>query len=405
MGGLRGGEALLISTFVVISMLSILHFKSSSPKSSHDAAIASLKEEVDELRSLLRRERGTLAVRDAREVVPPAFRMLGGNPGNRPSSVKRTPAPKEGRWGGPGQVYDGLTDAKHLGGSTDEDHAGRTPGMWVWLMKAVTVKSVVDVGCGRGISTRWFMDHGADVLCIEGANDAIEKSYLPRNKIVAHDFQLGPYWPDKTYDLAWCIEVLEHVKRPYMANYQAIFHKSAIIIASHSPWGGHHHVEVHPDYWWITRLEMQGFVYSERLTKIMRFIARETKAPGNGNAGTHLTNTAHVYINPKVASLPQHAHLMGRLGCYRGKGDERPCKDPSQNVPDEWLPILRSPTQWDMIQVPESILYQGTEYGLNQQRRILWDLSLTNDNTSKCRDDYPAPTVGDGCNNLGRPYN
>ena len=53
-----------------------------------------------------------------------------------------------------------------------------------------------------------------------GANDAIAKSHLPKEKIVAHDFSLGPWWPDKTYDLAWCIEVLEHVARPYMANYQ-----------------------------------------------------------------------------------------------------------------------------------------------------------------------------------------
>lgn len=53
--------------------------------------------------------------------------------------------------------------------------------------------------------------------------------------------------------MAWCIEVLEHIARPYMYNYQTIFHKAAIIVASHSAWGGHHHVEVHPDWWWITR--------------------------------------------------------------------------------------------------------------------------------------------------------
>ena len=55
------------------------------------------------------------------------------------------------------------TQAKHLGGSTDVDTQGRVPGLWNYLMKGINVKSVVDVGCGRGISTRWFMDHGADV--------------------------------------------------------------------------------------------------------------------------------------------------------------------------------------------------------------------------------------------------
>lgn len=237
---------------------------------------------------------------------------------------------------------------------------------------------------------------------MEGANDAIKKSYLPKDKIVAHDFSLGPYWPDKTYDLAWCIEVLEHVSRPYMKNYQSIFHKSAIIIASHSPWGGHHHVEVHPDFWWISRMEMQGFVYSEKLTKIMRYIAMMTKEKAASNQGSHLFRTAHVYINPKVASLPQHAHLMGRYGCFRQKGDERPCKDPADNVGDDYLPVLRTPTQWDLLEIPEHVLYRGTSYG--GAKTELWDLSLTNREGAQCRDDYPAPTVGDGCNNLGKPY-
>ena len=30
------------------------------------------------------------------------------------------------------------------------------------------VKSVIDVGCGRGISTKWFLDRKLDVLCVEG---------------------------------------------------------------------------------------------------------------------------------------------------------------------------------------------------------------------------------------------
>jgi hypothetical protein len=240
------------------------------------------------------------------------------------------------------------------------------------------------------------------VLCIEGANDAIAKSYLPRDKIVAHDFALGPYWPEKTYDLAWCIEVLEHVARPYMKNYQSIFHKSAIIIASHSPWGGHHHVEVHPDWWWISRMEMQGFVYSEKLTKIMRFVASTTKG-GGANEGTHLTRTAHVYINPKVASLPQHTHLLGRYGCYRQKGDERPCKDPADNVGEEYLPVHRTPTQWDFLSIPKHVMYSGTGYG-DTLGHTLWNLSLTDREGAKCREDYTHPTVSDGCDNLGKPY-
>ena len=96
--------------------------------------------------------------------LPPALRLLGPAPPNRPSTVKREPTEREKKQ----SIYDGLTDAKHLGGSTESDKHGQVPGLWNWLLKAVNVRSVVDVGCGRGISTRWFMDHGADVLCVEG---------------------------------------------------------------------------------------------------------------------------------------------------------------------------------------------------------------------------------------------
>lgn len=56
-------------------------------------------------------------------------------------------------------------------------------------------------------------------------------------------------WPEKTYDLAWSVEVLEHVGRPFMRNYQAAFHKAAIIFVTFASTGGWHHVEVHQENW------------------------------------------------------------------------------------------------------------------------------------------------------------
>lgn len=54
------------------------------------------------------------------------------------------------------------------------------------------IKSVLDIGCGRGYSTNYFFNRGAKVLCIEGSYDAIEHTHLPSKKlIVQHDFTLG----------------------------------------------------------------------------------------------------------------------------------------------------------------------------------------------------------------------
>lgn len=75
----------------------------------------------------------------------------------------------------------------------------------------------VSQGCGRGISTSWFVTHGLEyVVCAEGSHDAVTQSILPKIKnipngtkweIVEHDFSRGPWWPSRTVDAVWCVEV------------------------------------------------------------------------------------------------------------------------------------------------------------------------------------------------------
>ena len=113
-------------------------------------------------------------------------------------------------------IYGGVGDKPHLGGFTDLDHHGVSPAAWKWMVTYLGVHSVLDVGCGRGISTSWFLFHGVDVRCVEGSHDAVEKTVLPdRGLIVEHDFSRGPWWPEKTYDAVWCVEFLEHVSSKF----------------------------------------------------------------------------------------------------------------------------------------------------------------------------------------------
>ncbi len=116
------------------------------------------------------------------------------------------------------RIYGGLGDKPHLGGFTDLDHHGVSPAAWKWMVTDVGVHSLLDVGCGRGISTSWFYFHGVDVQCVEGSHDAIENTVMPDpSRIVEHDFSRGPWWPEKTYDAVWCVEFLEHVSKPAAA--------------------------------------------------------------------------------------------------------------------------------------------------------------------------------------------
>jgi Methyltransferase domain len=111
--------------------------------------------------------------------------------------------------------YGGQGDKLHLGGFVQLDVHGLSPGTWTYMLQTIGVKSIIDVGCGRGISSSWFVMHGVDTLCVEGSHDAFEKTILPSPEkyVVEHDYSRGPWWPNKTYDAVWCVEFLEHVSR------------------------------------------------------------------------------------------------------------------------------------------------------------------------------------------------
>jgi len=76
-------------------------------------------------------------------------------------------------------------------------------------------------------------------------------------------------------------------------------------------------------------MEMMGFVYSEDLTNEMKQKALEDVSRNDlvaamesnktYHVAQHIWGTLQVYINPLVASLPEHAHLLAEHGCYTDK--------------------------------------------------------------------------------------
>lgn len=198
------------------------------------------------------------------------------------------------------KIYGGKGDAKHLGGFTEIDMQGISPAVWKHMVSYFGVKSLLDVGCGRGISTSWFALHGVDTLCVEGSHDAVLNSILPdpSTQVVEHDFSRGPWWPPHTVDAIWCVEFLEHVGRNFHHNYLTAFRKAGLIFASSSRWGGWHHVEVHDDLWWISKMQLYGFVYSPELTQMVRDIARGES--GSIAVTGEKANPQHIWLTMKV---------------------------------------------------------------------------------------------------------
>jgi hypothetical protein len=135
-------------------------------------------------------------------------------------------------------IYGGEGDKPHLGGFTEMDMDGISPKLWKYLIDYFGIKSILDVGCGRGISTSWFHFHGVQAQCVEGSHDAFEQNILPNKatQVVEHDFSRGPWWPEQTVDAVWCVEFLEHVGRNFHHNYLPAFRKAALIFVTHSNW-------------------------------------------------------------------------------------------------------------------------------------------------------------------------
>ena len=211
--------------------------------------------------------------------------------------------------------YGGKGDKIHLGGFIPTDQSSRSNGTWNFMMGHLGIKSVLDVGCGVGVSAKYFRDHGARVKCIEGSHDAVSKSLLPSDAVVEHDFTRGAYWPEETFDAAWSVEFVEHVGRQFQKNYFPAFRRAAMIFMTASTSGGHHHSEIRPHWWWKAKMEAAGFIYSDELTEIIRLNAQNDRSPGVPFYGQYIKMNMMVFINQKVASRPEHQHLVSGHGC------------------------------------------------------------------------------------------
>jgi len=152
-------------------------------------------------------------LREAVAMLRSSGMLLGKSPPAMPSTQLEGLTPEEAKETFKRGPFGGRGDPVHLGGFVTTDPHGLAPALWEYMIKVINVKSMVDVGCGRGKNTKYFLDKGVDVLCVEGSHDAVSRTFLPPERVVEHDFSRGAWWPERTYDMAFSIEFLEHVVR------------------------------------------------------------------------------------------------------------------------------------------------------------------------------------------------
>lgn len=166
----------------------------------------------------------------------------------------------------------------HLGGFVQGgDPDAWEPQLWDALIKDFQIKSVLDVGCGEGYSTKYFLDKGCSVLGIDGSEKVLENSPLPKLYIMIFDYTKGAVGFDKAvWDLVWCCEFVEHVEAKFIPNFLESFKAGKIIAMTHAlpNQGGHHHVNEQNDDYWIKKIEKIGFKYDDKVTQKYRAIAQ-----------------------------------------------------------------------------------------------------------------------------------
>lgn len=165
----------------------------------------------------------------------------------------------------------GIEKKKHLGGYIHKgDLNTYSTEVWDWMINN-GIKSVIDVGCGEGHSTNYFLKNGIEAIGIEGGENAYNNSPVKDN-LILHDYTEGPFIPKKTYDSVWSCEFVEHVEELYSENFLKTFDYSNMILMTHALVGqeGYHHVNCQSPEYWIEKISKRGFEYNNELSIYLR---------------------------------------------------------------------------------------------------------------------------------------
>lgn len=160
----------------------------------------------------------------------------------------------------------------HLGGYiSGGDIRTFCPTLWDVIIKKYKVKSIIDIGCGEGHSTRYFYDAGIEVLGVEGDINAIKNSPI-RKFIVQHDYSLSPFIPPKVFDVCWCIDFVEHVEERFVTNFLITFTQCKIVFMTHAipEQSRYNCVNEKDSKYWIETMSSIGFDYDEKESFMFR---------------------------------------------------------------------------------------------------------------------------------------
>ena len=175
----------------------------------------------------------------------------------------------------------------HLGGNSVEINPHTfCPSAWSYVIKKYNIKSMLDVGSGRGHAPNWFKDQGVNAFAIEGLDNNVVNAIYPTELV---DLTKSSYKAD--VDLVHCVEVVEHIDEKFLDNLLTTMCNGKYLFMTHGVPGqkGHHHVNNQPTQYWIDHLDDRGFYESVEDSIMIKELAKQDKA-------THIIETGMLFI-------------------------------------------------------------------------------------------------------------
>lgn len=161
----------------------------------------------------------------------------------------------------------------HLGGHQNKTCIDES--ILKYLKEMYDIKSMIDIGCGPGGMKEIAYQHNIKWTGIDG-DPTVEQE-----AVYIHDYTKGSFdfSENKTFDLAWSVEFLEHVEEKYIPNYMKTFQLADMCVVTAAPPGtpGHHHVNCKGLDYWTKVFSEYGFKYDSTLSASLKMLSTMRK--------------------------------------------------------------------------------------------------------------------------------
>jgi len=134
-------------------------------------------------------------------------------------------------------------------------------GALLFMAQALSLHTMVDVGCGPGGMVDFANAIGIVSVGIDG-----DPVVFPN---ILHNFDTGPLELPK-FDLAWSVEFLEHIEEQYLDNVFSVFKQCRFVFCTHNPKPGPWHFNCQPNEYWIDVFHGRGFRYNPDMTEVIK---------------------------------------------------------------------------------------------------------------------------------------